>query len=120
MPAVGRLLADYDALVEAVRDRVDEMGLTRHELDHQAGMQEGYSAKILGPKRGKVFGMKSLGDTLGAIGCKLLLVEDEAQTARIRARMKPRQRPVRLPAQIATIPATFAAADQASASEGTV
>ena len=95
MPAVARLIADYDAFVDAIRERVDEMGMTRLELDHQAGMQEGYSGKILGPKHVKIFGMKSLGDTLGAIGCKLLLVEDSEQTAKMRARITPRQHPVR-------------------------
>jgi hypothetical protein len=43
----------------------------------------------------KIFGMKSLGDTLGAIGCKLVLIEDTAQTAKILARMTPRERPIR-------------------------
>jgi hypothetical protein len=57
-------------------------------------MQEGYSEKILEPKHVKIFGMKSLGDTLGAIGCKLLLVEDSEQTAKMRARITPRRRPV--------------------------
>jgi predicted transcriptional regulator len=95
MPAVARLIADYDAFVDAIRERVDEMGMTRLEFDHQAGMQEGYSEKILEPKHVKIFGMKSLGDTLGAIGCKLLLVEDSEQTAKMRARITPRRRPVR-------------------------
>ena len=57
MPAVARLIADYDAFVDAIRERVDEMGMTRLELDHQAGMQEGYSGKILGPKHVKIFGI---------------------------------------------------------------
>jgi hypothetical protein len=35
-----------------------------------------------------------LGPTLGAVGCKLLLVEDTEATARIRARMKRRERAV--------------------------
>lgn len=95
MPAVARLISNYDAFVDAIRERVDEMGMTRLELDHQAGMQEGYAGKLLGPGHVKVFGMRSLGDTLGAIGCKLLLVEDADQTAKMRARIKPRQRPVR-------------------------
>jgi hypothetical protein len=101
MPAVAILISDYDELVESVRQRVDDMGMTRLELDHQAGMQEGYSGKILGPKHKKIFGMKSLGDTLGAIGCKLLLVEDPEQTAKMRARIKPRRRPIRQAASAA-------------------
>ena len=95
MPVVARMISDYNALVDALRDRADEMGFTRLELDHQAGLASGHSGKLLGPKRVKIFGMKSLGDTLGAIGCKLVLIEDTAQTARILARMTPRERALR-------------------------
>jgi hypothetical protein len=95
------MISDYDELVESIRQRVDDMGMTRLELDHQAGMQEGYSGKILGPKHVKIFGMKSLGDTLGAIGCGLLLVENPEQTAKMRARIKPRRRPIRQAASAA-------------------
>jgi hypothetical protein len=87
--------------VDAIRERVDEMGMTRLEFDHQAGTQEGYSVKLLGAGHVKIFGMKSLGDTLGAIGCKLLRVEDSEQTAKMRARIKPRRRPVRQAANAA-------------------
>jgi hypothetical protein len=92
--AVARMISDYNEFVAAVRDRVDEMGLTRHELDHQAGLQEGYSGKLLGPTQIRGFGKMTLGPTLGAIGCKLLLVEDPEQTAKMRARITPRQRPI--------------------------
>lgn len=93
--AVGRMISDYNEFIEVVRDRVDELGMTRLELDHQASLQDGYSGKLLSPKQIRGFGKVSLGPTLGAIGCKLLLVEDPEQTARIRARMTPRQRPIR-------------------------
>jgi hypothetical protein len=43
-------LTDYDGQWAAIRVRVDEMGITRHELDHhQSGIQEGYAGKLLGP-----------------------------------------------------------------------
>jgi hypothetical protein len=46
--------------------------------------------KQLGPERVKAFGKVTLGPTLGAIGCKLLLVEDAEATAKIRARARTR------------------------------
>jgi hypothetical protein len=95
MPAAARTISDYTEFVEAVRDRADELMMTREELDYQAGHQPGYSGKLLGRKHVKRFGFFSLGPTLGALGLKILLVEDTAQTAKIRARMKVRQRPVR-------------------------
>jgi hypothetical protein len=84
----GRVLAifsDYDGLWSAVRERVDDLNLTRLELDYLSGAQSGYHSKLLCGARIKKFGRCSLGDTLGAIGCKLALVEDEILTAKIRA-----------------------------------
>jgi hypothetical protein len=94
----GRVLAvfsDYDGLWNAVRARVDAMGITRLELDHLSGNQEGYSGKLLGAKQVKKFGKQSLGATLGATCCKLVLVEDPEATAKMLARAKKRRRPVR-------------------------
>lgn len=54
-----------------------------------------YSSKLLSRKHIKGFGKASLGPVLGALGLKIVLIEDTAQTAKIRARMTPRQRPVR-------------------------
>jgi hypothetical protein len=65
-------------------------------------LQSGYSAKLLTRRHIKGFGKVSLGPTLGAIGCKLLLVEDTEATARIRARMKPRERALRAQAVAGT------------------
>jgi hypothetical protein len=105
-PAVeisGRVLAkitDYDGLWSAIRARVDALGITRIELDHLSGNQEGYSGKLLGAKQVKKFGKNSLGQTVGATGTYLLLVEDPEETAKIMARCEHRKRPVRPPRQL--------------------
>jgi hypothetical protein len=90
MPAVARMISDYNEFIAAVRERVDEIDISRLELDYQAGLTPGHSGKLLGRSLTKGFGKLSLGPVLGAIGCKLLLVEDTEQTARIRKRAKPR------------------------------
>ena len=97
--AVPRFISTYDELVNAVRDRCDEMGMTRNELDHQAGLADGHAGKLLCKSHLKRFGLRSLGFVLGGIGCKLALIEDPEQAAKIRARMKPRERPISVPAQ---------------------
>jgi hypothetical protein len=79
------IFADYDGLWRAVRDRVDAMQITRETLNGMANLQDGYMGKLLGGAQGKKFGKQSLGKTLGAIGCDLALIEDEIQTAKIRA-----------------------------------
>jgi len=90
MAAAARLIASYDELVAAIRDRIDELNISRNEIDRQAGLSSGHSGKLLGAKQAKRFGSVSLGPMLGAVGCKLLLVEDPDQTAKIRARAEPR------------------------------
>jgi hypothetical protein len=65
-----------------------ELSISREEIDNLAGIATGYSGKLLSPARTKVFGKVSLGPTLGAIGCKLILVEDPAAAARTLARRK--------------------------------
>ena len=104
MAAILAEIADYDDLWRGIHGRVDAMGITREELDHQSGQQSGYSGKLLGPKQRKKFGNVSLGSTLGAIGCKLLLVEDPEQTAKIMARCKLRERPIARPAKTSSVP----------------
>jgi len=84
-----------DALWRAFRTRVDAMKITRLELDHLSGLQEGCSGKLLGAAQVKNFGRHSLGMTLGATCCKLVLVEDPEATAKMMARARKRQRPIR-------------------------
>jgi hypothetical protein len=79
------IIADYDQLWAAIRARVDAMQITRETLNGMANLQDGYMGKLLGGAQGKRFGKRSLGATLGAIGCDLALIEDEIQTAKIRA-----------------------------------
>jgi hypothetical protein len=79
------IMADYDGVWKAIRDRVDAMQITRETLNGMAKLQDGYMGKLLGGAQGKRFGKLSLGKTLGAIGCDLALIEDEIQTAKIRA-----------------------------------
>jgi hypothetical protein len=79
------IMADYDGVWKAIRDRVDAMQITRETLNGMANLQDGYMGKLLGGAQGKRFGKLSLGKTLGAIGCDLALIEDEIQTAKIRA-----------------------------------
>ena len=76
--------------ISAFRERVDETDISRHKLDYQAGLAIGHAGKLLGLKQVKRFGSIKLGPMLGAIGCKLVLVEDAEQTAKILKRAKRR------------------------------
>jgi hypothetical protein len=90
---LGRMFTDYRTLIETCRQRAEQLGISRLELDRIAGLPQGYSAKLLGKdgagkkkKRIWPIGMESM---LGALGLKALLIEDEAATARTLALREP-------------------------------
>lgn len=109
MRATAQTISDYDELILALRERANEMDMTREEMDSISGLQDGYSGKLLSlnnlttafnardRSKARGFGRTSLGPTLQTLGCRLMLIEDTAQTAKILARRKPRERPVREP-----------------------
>lgn len=78
---------DYDGLHRALRQRADELRVSRQDLDEVAGLQSGYAGKLLAPVPIKAIGRATLGPMLGALGLKLLLVEDAEALARIRGRI---------------------------------
>jgi hypothetical protein len=89
-------IRSYADLVRALRFRHHELNVSLHTLDQLAGLPLGYCAKILGPGQVKHLGPISLQSLLGALGCRLQLVEDPEAMARIRDRLIPRtfrQRP---------------------------
>ena len=91
--SLGRTFTDYGTLVETCRARAVELGLSRLEIDRLAGFADGYSGKLLGkrsvedvgyPRRksSKKLWPVALEAMLGVLGLKILLIEDEAATAR--------------------------------------
>jgi hypothetical protein len=90
---LGRTITDYRTLVEACRARADELALSRLEIDRLGGLPAGYSGKLLGKdavddvgfprkKSSKKMWPVSLEAMLGVLGLKILLIEDDAATAR--------------------------------------
>jgi hypothetical protein len=95
--SIARAIPGYRGLVETCRQRADELGISRLELDRLAGLPTGYSGKLLGKGNGEKkkrmwpIGLEAM---IGALGMKLLLIEDEAATARtlaLRTPVDPRQ-----------------------------
>jgi hypothetical protein len=88
---LGRTIGDYRALVETCRARAEELAISRLEIDRLGGLPAGYSGHLLGNGNGATqkrmwpFGLEAM---LGALGLKILLIEDEAGTARARALSK--------------------------------
>jgi hypothetical protein len=89
---VGRLISDYRGLIETCQQRAVELDLSRLEIDRLSGLPSGYAAKLLGSGAGQEprrMWPVSLGSILGTLGLRLLLIEDEAATARTLALRTP-------------------------------
>jgi hypothetical protein len=97
---LGRTITDYRTLVETCRARADELALSRSEIDRLGGFPDGYSGKLLGKasvddvgfprkKSSKKIWPVALESMLGVLGLKILLIEDDAATARTIARRDP-------------------------------
>jgi hypothetical protein len=90
-PRTLAIVREYDDLIVAIRARMDELEMTFDILDHRSGVQAGYSAKILGPTPSKCFGPVSLGCILGALGMKMVLLEDAAAAKNRRSKLEKRR-----------------------------
>jgi hypothetical protein len=91
--SIARPVQGYRGLVETCRARAEELALSRHELDRLAGLPQGYCGKLLGnadtakaPKRMWPIALESV---LGALGLKIIVIEDETAAARTLALREP-------------------------------
>lgn len=89
-------IRDYPDLVQALRSRRDALNISHETIDSISGLQPGYTSKLLAPKPIKNLGPMSLGSLLGALGLKLVAVEDMEQTERVSARWQKRKRPQKI------------------------
>ena len=90
-------IGDYEMLIAAVRARIVELNTTYEAVEHAAGLQSGYLAKLLGPGRRKCFGPLSLFIVLPALGWRVVAMEDAEALARVRDRLVERKKPHRSP-----------------------
>lgn len=87
--AFTRMVSDYSELVHALRDRANEMQISRLDLDDISGLQSGYSSKLLSLNPGKIFGPISMGPVLEVLGLRVVLVEDTGLTRATELRRTP-------------------------------
>jgi hypothetical protein len=81
--AVGGF-SDYDGLVEALRARVADVGLSYRILEELAGMPEGGVAKYLADVRVRRLSIESLLQITEAIGVRAIFVTDETLLRKMR------------------------------------
>jgi hypothetical protein len=76
-PTLG-VIRSYDDLHVALRARAEQLNISRETINEISGMH--HAAKLLAPKPHRNLGKMSFTALLGALGCRLLLVEEEAET----------------------------------------
>src|ERR1700704_4485152 len=84
---------DYDGLHRILRDRAEELNVSRTTLDEAAGFTPGHASKLLAPRPLKKLGATTLGLMLQVMGLKLVVVEDVEALERISAKLIPREVP---------------------------
>ena len=88
-----RIVATFDSyagMLNAIRDRVNELQVTGTALDHYSGLPLGYFSKVAGANPIRRLGMTSFAPILNGLGLKCQFVEDQAATKRLRNRLPPR------------------------------
>lgn len=90
-----RVVTDLDGLLEAFRDRVEDLQVTRESIDQAGGLQSGYSGKLLCSPPMKSLGRESVPRMLKATGMALVLVIDDERFALIKEQLAKRKRPHR-------------------------
>ena len=83
----------YDDLRRVVAEHCASLGMSRAELDAEAGIADGHAAKLLARRARKKLGMVSLGRVMAAVGLVLqVAIDPDAQSL-------PQARPPREPRQ---------------------
>lgn len=83
-------IADESDLVAALRARLEEINVSRAEVDEECELPAGYTSKRLAVPQIKYFGRDAFWNIAEALGLAIVLVEDPAATQRHATRMKRR------------------------------
>ncbi len=81
---------DYLGFIAALRDRAADLGLAMgsENAAEISGLAGATLARLMTPKTsGKILSIESFGVVLGLLGVKILVVEDPAQTTRMKKRI---------------------------------
>jgi hypothetical protein len=74
----------------ALRSRVNELQINGERFDEFAGLPRGYLSKLVGVRPIRRLGMQSFQPVLAGLGLRLLVIEDQAATERLKNRVPPR------------------------------
>lgn len=78
---LGRIINDYESLIEICRQRASELAISREGIDLLSGCAPGFAGKVLGHRQAKKLGPSTLKPMLQVLGLKLLVIEDDREAA---------------------------------------
>jgi hypothetical protein len=84
--ALGKLVGqfdDYDALVERVRERAANIGLSYQMIDEISGLAEGHCGKVLADLRARQMGLNTFLAITQSLGIRAVFFADEKLTAQM-------------------------------------
>lgn len=84
-------------LIAALCARRDELNISHETIDNIAGLQSGYTSKLLAPTPIKNLGPMSFAALLGALGVAVVVVPDPKAIQQVENRWQKRKRPQKLP-----------------------
>jgi hypothetical protein len=91
----------HDELVELLRARKDQLGLSNGWMDSAMGLTDGHCDKVIGVSGERGLSRLTIDGALAVLALKIQVVEDKAQAARMRPIWEKRdQRQVRPPSRI--------------------
>jgi hypothetical protein len=77
-------------MLAALRARVTELQINGERFDEYAGLPRGYLSKLVGANPIRRLGVQSFQPVLAGLGLRLLVIEDQEATERLRNRVPPR------------------------------
>jgi hypothetical protein len=89
-PRVLAEFTDYDGMLAAVRARVAELQVNGERFDEFAGLPRGYLSKLIGARPVRRIAMTSMGPVMNGLGLRLLVIENQEATARLKNHLPPR------------------------------
>jgi hypothetical protein len=91
-PVIGRAITNYDEVLDAFRDRADELEISRQEIDRLTGLADAHASMLLTKSHMKLFGPVSLPLMMAVLGLRFRVEEDPKQTALTLRRRERRSR----------------------------
>ena len=92
-PQIVATVSHYNEMIAAIRNRVDELGVSLATVEDLAGLQDGYASKLFAASGAtKHMSIFTQFLVLDALGVSLSLVVDPVKLARVQGRLNKRKR----------------------------